>query len=159
MSGKLSMSYRLAGKESESGSTKERQQRQKFSGSQFEFITSNGPPGKARDDAASSKRVRIQAMRHFLQEKSTSSTEIAQEQVDTTQQGRVITNAPKATTGKFKLASWSRKPRKKSVIEYQGLPGSIRTSPIVTSVVKDLGSLIPLIIPSRPLTAQLLNHC
>jgi hypothetical protein len=126
-----------------------------LSAPQLQFIISSGPPAKAQDDERS-RAVRSHAMRYSLQNRSAISTEkTPQDKL----QGQHYSVANKPTTGKFKLDSWSRKSKKKPPIQYQRITGTTERSEVGQLLVRDLGPLTPSVIPPRPLTAKLLNHC
>ena len=119
---------------------------------QLEFITSLGPPIKAREDAASNRLVRIQAMRSFLHQKTSPSTSALNTNSGIQREGT------DAFMGKFKLASWSRKGSKgKRHKTNESVDGKYK--PITPTVPRDLGPLNALKIPLSLHTRLLLHHC
>jgi hypothetical protein len=121
----------------------------------FAFITTTGPPKKAREDEDSSRLVRMQAMRSFLTQKDSSTS--------TASSTAVIrlnpTSGKVGNTGKFKLKSWSRK---KSSRRSGAAKKSVEDKPssqMDLTIGQDLGPFEILKIPLSPLTRRLLDHC
>jgi hypothetical protein len=142
------------------------------SGAKFEFITSLGPPEKARNNEESSRLVRIHAMQSFLRQRASESTE------DNVDQSKGLPILPKfkvledkrAGTGKFKLASWSRKSRKVKVLTSKRekvLDGrdnmsvtGISTEAMIRDIVRqDLGPYNVMTVSLSPATRRLLHYC
>jgi hypothetical protein len=128
-------------------------QQTKDSISKFKFITSVGPPSKARDDVASSRLVRIHAMRSFLRQRGSD----PESGVPRAQTQLMEAEIQKTATGKFKLASWSRKSKCK--VDRKRNDEDERFHSGMFHVPKDLGPLVILNIPVNQHTYQLLHHC
>lgn len=126
--------------------------------SPFEFVTSSGPPNDVRNASDRSRTIRVHAMRHFLQHRGAILDDTAQKEVLSAMPQETATQA---TTGKFKLATWSRKGRgsKPSIALQKKRTGRMERERISLTIGKRLGPLMSLIIPSTPLTARLLDHC
>jgi hypothetical protein len=127
---------------------------------QLEFITSGGPPRKAREDVASNRLVRAQAMRSYLHQKGSVSIPavVSKDEASGTQAISLDGRTQSAGTGKFKLASWSRKNSKSKdrTMQKSAYKGD---SSINLSVPKDLGPLNLLKVPLNLHTRLLLHHC
>jgi hypothetical protein len=129
-----------------------------FQAPPFEFVNSSGPPENVRNDSEYSMTIRVHAMRYFLQHRRAASDDGAQDETT-----RTVPQKPPsaATTGRFKLETWSRKIRKPKPSKARP---EKRKEPIeheITSLMlgKHLRPLMSLIIPSTALTARLLDHC
>jgi hypothetical protein len=124
----------------------------------FEFITLNGRPDQVRTEYR--KAVRVNAMRYFLQNKKNAASEEGDDSKREDSIPREIIPL-KATTGRFKSESWSRKSRKpKSSHALSKTKSKLRRQDMSSMTIgKDLGLLMSLTIPSTTLTARLLDHC
>lgn len=121
----------------------------------FAFITTTGPPTKAREDEVASRLVRMQAMRSFLTQKesnarTTSPTRPTQVSLVSKRVG---------SAGKFKLASWSRKRSRRGKNIAKEAVEDNESPHVKTTIGEDLGPFEILQIPLTPLTRRLLHHC
>lgn len=78
---------------------------------EFEFITLTQRPASHKNDF--SYTVRSHAMQSFLRQKN--NAKISKEVQTATTHSSVESKTPRELSGKFKLAAWSRKPRRKAV--------------------------------------------
>jgi hypothetical protein len=140
-----------------------------MSGAKFEFITSVGPPVKARNDEESNRIVRIHAMRSFLQKRASRSLDSQ----GSRSVGEVLGDASKdpradspvtGTTGKFKLKSWKRKSAKrKVVVQHKGrnkkLDVKNKSGRNEMVIANDLGPIEIMKVALSPETRRLIHHC
>jgi hypothetical protein len=123
--------------------------------SKFAFITSTGPPKRASEDEESSRLVRTQAMRSYLNQREAN--------VEFTSPinpiSKVAASKRAGSAGKFKLASWSRKKSSKGRIVSKKTEKHRSPSEMKIAIMQDLGPFEILKIPLSPLTRRLLNHC
>ncbi|KAF2490773.1 hypothetical protein BU16DRAFT_585149 [Lophium mytilinum] len=115
------------------------------------FVTSIGIPN-SHHDPQSRKLVRVQAMRSFLWQKGVDRPD---GEVDSPKHVAPVTSL-KENTGRFKLASWSRKSRKRKVVVPR-IKNDERGVHAIKSI-KELGVLNVLPIPLSPRTKELLYH-
>jgi hypothetical protein len=128
--------------------------------SNFQFITSLGPPTKARDDVASSRLVRVHAMRSFVRQKASGAESAASRSAQAQQ---TEAEFQRTATGKFKLASWSRKSNRKSKVqpdkERNHESEKFQSSINILELPMDLGPSVALNIVANPQTYRLIHHC
>lgn len=117
----------------------------------LQFITSLGPPKKARDDEASARIVRTHAMRSYLNHKDIRPNPSAAVQNPGTQQ---------SATRKFKLKSWSRAKRGSKKNKTDQRESSV-SEPEKKALLlqRDIGPFEILKTPLTPSTRRLLYHC
>jgi hypothetical protein len=130
-------------------------------GAKFEFITSLGPPVKARNDEESNRIVRIHAMRSFLQKRASKSLDLqafrsVDEVTDDASKDLSSDTPATGTMGKFKLDGWKRKSRKKTELVVHD-EGSEKIGE--NAISKDLGPFEITKVPLSPGTRRLLDHC
>lgn len=119
----------------------------------FEFINALGPPKKVLGDHVTRKLVRVHAMRSFLREKESASAPGPPKP----QIGAPEADSWKASAGKFKLPTWSRKSSHKSTVAMQEAlqKGARKTSSLLA---KELGPINVFPITLSPHIQQLLYH-
>jgi hypothetical protein len=136
------------------------------SGTKFEFITSLGPPGKASENEESNRIVRIHAMQSFLRHRTSQSAarNVNQPKELPFMPKKSSEDMPAGRTGKFKLANWSRKSRKRKAVigEVEGeeegaanIWGNARRD----VVRMDLGPVDVMTLSLSAPTRRLLHHC
>jgi hypothetical protein len=123
--------------------------------SEYEFVTSIGPPSSTSKTAAAKQVVRVHAMRSFIRQRDA-------KLLDGGSKSKTIpsrqTQVPIA--GKFKLDSWSRKSSKRrsttpEVVEEEATIINEKSP----SMQPDLGPFELLNIPLTPQVRRLLHHC
>lgn len=120
--------------------------------SQFEFITSNGPPSKSGPDDPSRKVIRTKAMRSYLHSRH-SNARATNVRVAALQSG-----GKKAGMGRFRLEPELPKVDRSQDYKLDN-ESQERFDSLTPILQKDLGLVDILNVPLTPNVRQLLFHC